>query len=189
MTFHSTPNPPHARYSQKPFPPYRFILGENPHPTADPAGHLYGKEEEDPGTLTLENWSTNETYLYGVDLYNYAYWWEAHEAFEGLWREFPPVVIEAHFLQGLIKIAAAFYKWQLQDRRGVEIHYAGGAELLGEVAARHPVYMGLDLKDHLGKLEKQFKKVLGTQLPSDPEPQSTRWPDPLEDYPFIVLKQ
>ena len=25
-------------------------------------------------------------YLYAIDLYNYAYWWECHEVLEGLWR-------------------------------------------------------------------------------------------------------
>ena len=180
MTTLKAPNPPHPRYSTRPFPPYRFILGETPHPTADPEGHSFGKFDEYPGILTPENWPTNEMYLYGVDLDNYAYWWEAHEAFEVLWGEFPRGSLESDFLQGLIKISAAFLKWHMKDHRGVEIHYEGGTGLLSNVAARYPVYMGLDLKAHLEKLEKHFKAVLAG--PGE-------WPDALVDYPFIVLRK
>src|SRR5262245_31829542 len=145
MISHQLPQPPQPRYSHKPFPAYRFVLGENPHPTIDPAGHSFNVPEEDPGVLTVENWRANETYLYGVDLYNYAYWWESHEAFEALWREFAPGDTEREFLQGLIKISAALLKWHLHDWRGVDLHFDGGAGLLQKVHARFPVYMGIDL--------------------------------------------
>ncbi|MBI4006737.1 MAG: hypothetical protein HY356_08705 [Gammaproteobacteria bacterium] len=31
------------RYSDRPFPPYRFIPGKTPHPTRDTEGHSYNK--------------------------------------------------------------------------------------------------------------------------------------------------
>ncbi len=33
------------RYSREPFPAYRFVPGEHPHPTRDPAGHSFGRPE------------------------------------------------------------------------------------------------------------------------------------------------
>src|SRR3989338_7998386 len=67
------------RYTQIKFPPYRFIPGENPHPTENPCGHSYGKKGLDIGLFVPADWRKNEQYLFGIDLYNYGYWWESHE--------------------------------------------------------------------------------------------------------------
>ena len=97
------------RYTQIKFPPYRFIPGENPHPTENPRGHSYGKKELDDTRLFVpEDWSKNEQCLFGIDLYNYGYWWESHEAFEALWRITPHGHVSRDYLQGLIKISGAF---------------------------------------------------------------------------------
>ena len=97
------------RYTQIKFPPYRFIPGENPHPTENPRGHSYGKKELDDTRLFVpEDWSKNEQFLFGIDLYNYGYWWESHEAFEALWRITPHGHVSRDYLQGLIKISGAF---------------------------------------------------------------------------------
>lgn len=173
MFTHEIPQPAHRRYSSKPFPAYRFVLGENPHPTADPEGHSYGKEDN-AQILTTENWRTNKDYLYGIDLYNYAYWWETHESLEGLWAHFPRGVPESNLLQGLIKIAAGLYKWHLQDAAGAAHHYDGGTKLLKEAMEHSKIYMGIDLPGYLDRLAKHFKKA-----PAG---------DPLVDYPFIDLK-
>jgi len=175
---HAIPQPPHIRYSSRPFPPYRFIIGEHPHPVADKEGHSFGQEHESQ-ILTTENWRTNEDYLYAIDLYNYAYWWEAHEALEGLWGHFARGTPESDLLQGVIKIAAAFYKWHLHSRGGVMIHYAGGTGLLKEACLYAPEYMGIDLKGYLERLEKHFEIVIASE---------DAWPDALVGYPFIDLK-
>ena len=49
-------------------------------------------------------------FLYGVDLYNHGYLWEAHEAWEGLWHQAKRDALQAEFLQGLIQCAAAALK-------------------------------------------------------------------------------
>ncbi len=175
---HPIPQPAPQRYSNLPFPPYRFILGENPHPTADPEGHSYGKEFEPP-LLTVQNWSTHATYLYGVDLFNYAYWWETHEAFEGLWALYGRGSRESDYLQGLIKIAAALYKWHLRDARGVRSHYLGGTALLKKAQGVEPVYLGLNIAEFLSSVDRHFAKVFDG--PGE-------WPDELVDYPFITLR-
>src|SRR3989441_5753773 len=73
------------RFTDRPFPAYRFIPGQSPHPRRDPHGHSYGQPEPTPPPFMPEEWWDSEWYLYGIDLYNYGYWWECHEVFEGLW--------------------------------------------------------------------------------------------------------
>ncbi len=64
-----------------------------------------------------------ELFLYGVDLFNYGYYWEAHAAWERLWTVAPRSERAAVFLQGLIQVSAALVKW----RAGA----TGGARRLG----------------------------------------------------------
>jgi len=174
------PDEQYYRYSKRPFPPYRFISGENPHPTEDPKGHSYHLSEEEPGIVKPDKWYENETYQYGIDLYNYAFWWESHEAFESLWKKGPKDGLTGNFLQGLIKISAAFLKWHLKNQRGLETHYTGGIGHLQKVLDNSTEYMGLDLKNHVAKVSIHFGEVIA---------QPHKWPDPLIDYPFIVLER
>src|SRR2546426_8872679 len=73
------------RYTDRPFPSYRFIPGQSPHPRRDRQGHSYGQPEPTPPPFMPEEWGGSEGDLYGIDLYNYGHWWECHEGFEGLW--------------------------------------------------------------------------------------------------------
>ena len=166
------------RYSDKAFPPYRFIPRETPHPTEHPEGHSYKKKESPVEILTETNWSRHPTYLYAVDLYNYGYWWEAHENFEQLWRLYPKNDLTRNFFQGLIKISAAFLKWQQKQNRGTAIHYRGAMDLLQKVKSEKSFYLGINLAEYLLKLEHCFQKMTDDPLV---------WPDSLAQYPFITL--
>jgi hypothetical protein len=165
------------RYSQIEFPSYRFIPGENPHPTESPLGHSYGKKESDGKIFVPDNWSNNEQYLFGIDLYNNGYWWESHEAWESLWRVAPRDHVSRDFMQGLIKVSGAFLKWYSKNKNGLEYLYTGGMKKLLKVGEEHPVYMGLNIVDYIQKMENHFKPVL----------EECSWPDPLINYPYIVL--
>ena len=92
---------------QRALPAYRFVPGLDPHPVIDPAGHSYGKPESSQRPLPPGEWPRNEEYLYGVDLFNRRYYWEAHEAWESAWRACDRDSAQGQFLQGLILIAAA----------------------------------------------------------------------------------
>ncbi|HJL19068.1 MAG TPA: DUF309 domain-containing protein [Sandaracinaceae bacterium LLY-WYZ-13_1] len=81
-------------------PPYAFVPGVHPHPTRDPRGHSHGHPPE-PAESAL---------AWGVDLYNHGYFWEAHEAWEGLWRAAPPGSAMRSAYAGLIQCAAACVK-------------------------------------------------------------------------------
>ena len=92
-----------------------------PHPRTNPEGHSYGEENgggEGVHPLTVDGWAANETYLFGVDLYNYAYWWEAHEQWELLWRMECRGSEIALFLRGLIQASASVLKLHQGNRRG-----------------------------------------------------------------------
>jgi len=129
------------------FPPYAFLPGRDPHPTRDPAGHSYGHEEPAPPPQSPALWRECEPYLWGVDLYNHGYLWEAHEAWEGLWHVSKPDRIQALFLQGLIQCAAAWLKIPMGQPRGVERLSELALEKLEQVErAGGSPYMGLDLE-------------------------------------------
>ena len=91
-------------------PSYSYVPGHWPHPSRDPKGHSYKAEPDTPENIDLIQWETCEQYRAGIELYNQGYYWEAHEAWEGIWRLNGKHGPQAQFLQGLIKIAAAGIK-------------------------------------------------------------------------------
>lgn len=95
-------------------------------------------------------WRACEPYLYGVDLFNRAYFWEAHEEWEGLWHAVGQDSVPGRFLQGLIQVAAALLQHHLGHERGVTYLLAKAWANLqparAEAAASSPpLYMGVDL--------------------------------------------
>lgn len=98
------------RYSNRPFPAYRFVPGRNPHPRRNPQGHSFGCLEPNPAPCTPEEWSLSDDYRLGIDLFNFAYWWESHEVFEAFWHAAGPKTEQGQFFQGLIQLAAGHLK-------------------------------------------------------------------------------
>lgn len=62
---------------QKSFPPYAYLPGRNPHPVRNPTGHSY---HVGPLPVATEASLGSDAFLWGVDLFNHGYYWEAHEA-------------------------------------------------------------------------------------------------------------
>src|SRR5947209_12136345 len=93
-----------------PLPPYAYIPGRTPHPQSDPRGHRFGKRPEKPAAFDPADWRSLESFLYGVDLLNNGFYWEAHESWELLWHACGRRGVTADFLKGLIKLAAAGVK-------------------------------------------------------------------------------
>lgn len=138
------------------------MLGETPHPRRDPRGHSFGAE--DPcasASLAANSWQSNETYLFGVDLYNFAYWWEAHEQWEALWRGEETGAEAGSFLQGLIQLSASLLKWQAGNQRGFTQLVAKGCERLKGVAGglEGGCYMGVNPE----QLVAQYQAFAGNQ--------------------------
>lgn len=152
------------RYSQKSFPAYRYVPAKSPHPEIHPEGHSFNKPEEKITYLSAEKWNQNNTYLYGVDLFNHGYWWEAHEAWEKVWLTTKKFDLEGLFLQGLIQYSAALLKLFSGSRQGFDNLYREGEkkirwviEELSKKNRNH--FMGLNIPEWLSRME-TFKNSL-----------------------------
>jgi uncharacterized protein len=96
-----------------------------------------------------EQWRGADEYLYGIDLYNYAYWWESHEVLEQLWHAAGRKTEQGNFFRALIQLAAANLKHFLGDRQATECLLERGLVRLERIPQ---CYMGINvasLIDHL----------------------------------------
>ncbi len=119
-------------------PPYSYVPGRLPHPVSDPAGHSYGLHAISPGEVQqgpvasvslVSGWQACSDYLFGIDLFNHGFYWEAHETWEQVWIACGRSGREADFLKGLIKLAAAGVKLREGRPIGVQRHAARAREL------------------------------------------------------------
>ena len=122
----------------RPLPPYSYVPGRLPHPISDPAGHSYGQHLISPGegqhgpvasVSLVSGWRVSSDYLFGIDLFNHGFYWEAHEIWEQLWIACGRSGREADFLKGLIKLAAAGVKVREGRPIGVQRHASRAREL------------------------------------------------------------
>jgi hypothetical protein len=121
-----------------------------PHPVEHPDGHMRQSDstiDHKPELCPPEAWQSSVAYLYGVDLYNFGYWWEAHEAWEGLWHPAGRESIQGEFLQALIQTTAAAIKLHTRRPRGVRVllERAGGHFDHVRTTMGSDLYMGLNL--------------------------------------------
>lgn len=161
-------------------PPYRYLPGgRQPHPTADPRGHSHDRPPPYPETaLDPADWPSCLAYLYGCDLYNRGYWWEAHEAWEAPWRLAAPDRPEHAALKGLIQLANGHLKLHIgriavlpRLQRRYASHFA---QVRAQVAMP---FLGLDF----GAVQRAADTYFA-DLASRPAPVH----DPL-DYPYLLL--
>lgn len=116
------------RYTAQPFPAYRHLPGITPHPLTHPEGHG-GAMPARAGTpeACLEN------FLFGCDLYNHGYWWEAHEAWEMVWHAVNREGPRALMLQAMIQAANTHLKLRMDRRNAVCRLHGAVADLLSRI--------------------------------------------------------
>jgi hypothetical protein len=155
------------RYSSRPFPAYRFVPGVHPHPVRDPAGHSYAAAPSGhrQGPWSAEARRTADDWLYGVDLFNHFYFWEAHEAWEGLWAACEPDVPLKRLLQGLIQIAAALLKTHMGVRAGAWALSQEGIGKLRQMTVVDSRRWGLDLPTVIEEFTAFFAPLREGTLP------------------------
>jgi hypothetical protein len=128
-------------------PAYAHVPGKTPHPFSDPRGHHHGVRHARPEAPQPDAWQACELYLHALDLFNYGYYWESHEVWEGLWLACGRHGMAADFLKGLIHLAAAGVKQQEGKAQGIGSHARRAAELwraMGETSGTRPDrYFGL----------------------------------------------
>jgi uncharacterized protein len=137
----TSPRPVPRFVPDEPLPPYPHVPGVTPHPVSDPRGHSHGRRAERPAPPDPGRWQSCRAYLRGVDLFNHGFYWEAHEAWEGLWHACGRTGPTADFLKGLIKLAAAGVKHLEGNSGGVRSHACRAAELWQR--AGQEVFLGL----------------------------------------------
>jgi hypothetical protein len=81
---------------------------------------MSSRAEPEARPLSELDWSTNEDYLFAFDLYNAAYFWEAHVYWEKLWAIETVESFARPLLRGLIQLAAAALKEQRGARKLIE---------------------------------------------------------------------
>ena len=145
------------RYTRTPFPPYRYLPFQPgiPHPRNDPAGHSYGAEEEYLPPFAAADWSTCRPYLYGVDLFNHGYWWEAHEAWEAVWQAAGTRSEAGLFLQGLIQVAGAQLKRHMGETRGAQLLTESGVARLGAIRG---TFLGIEVAPFVTVIERCLRE-------------------------------
>ena len=134
--------------AKRSFPAYAFTRGL-PHPNRDPEGHSFGLSAR-VVPLDPARWQECPDYRYAVDLYHAGYFWEAHEAWEGLWHVAGrDTTAHGRLLRGLIRLAAAFLKLRAGVARGALLHSQASHALLGEALAMRGAgdgpFLGLDI--------------------------------------------
>ncbi|MEE9592075.1 MAG: DUF309 domain-containing protein [Thermoplasmata archaeon] len=83
----------------------------------------------------------------GVSLYNAGRFFEAHEVLEDVWLE--EEGDDKTFLQGIIKIAAAFHHYGKGTYRGMRNLLQAGSQMLKPY---RPAYRGVELADFLSQI-------------------------------------
>ena len=159
---------------QKSLPPYAYLPGKNPHPVRDPTGHSYQVEAI---PVAAEALLGSDVFLWGLDPFNHGYYWESHEAWEGLWqvadRDGPPRML----FRGLIPLSAAGVK--IRERK--------------HAAAARPAKRAAGLLRQLMKVpDRAFERALGmspaalaeyagaaTRIPADLQTTAPGQPQPV----------
>jgi predicted metal-dependent hydrolase len=143
--------PIHRFVPGRALPAYAFVPGRHPHPESDPAGHSFGLARAHVAAVDARNWQSSEAYVFGLDLFNQGYYWEAHVEFEALWHAAGRHGPTADFLKGLIRLAAAGVKHRAENARGVRSHAEKAAELWREVkrglAEGQERFLGLHVRE------------------------------------------
>ncbi|MFQ5986925.1 MAG: DUF309 domain-containing protein [Thermoplasmata archaeon] len=123
-----------------------------------------------PATLSKEARRTrlHRALREGVNLYNAGRFFETHEVLEDVW-----LVEEGDdktFLQGIIKIAAAFHHFRKGTYKGMRSLLQGGREMLEPFL---PAHRGLELAHYLAEVEKWIPhadRLLAGETPENPGP-------------------
>lgn len=140
------------RYTEFKFPNYAHRPGKTTHPNQE-GGHSYQKSEPVTEELNAENYRDHEIYLFGLDLYNHQYFWEAHVYWEACWHKVGRKGTVANFLKSLILLSAGRLKDLLNQPEPASTHWLRSVELLESVDSSS--FMGIDTD----KLKRDIEKL------------------------------
>ncbi len=93
-------------------------------------------------------------FLKGIDEFNQGFFYEAHETLEQLWLEDHGP--EREFYQGIIQVAAAYFKWEQEVPRGTIKLLRSG---IRKLEPYRPVCLGVDVTEFLSGIEADLADV------------------------------
>ena len=125
-----------------PYPSNAHVPGRTPRPLESPA---FDAAAAAPVYTVDRMWSQNTTYLYGIDLYNSGYFWEAHEVWEPVWMRSAGNSRERIVVQGLIQLSNACLKLLMERPEAAARLLVIAREKIIDAARPAPVMMGLEL--------------------------------------------
>ena len=158
------------RYTARELPAYRFVPGDAPHPTRDPAGHSFGERTPVSQRWEPEEWRELDEWLWAVDLFNGGYWWESHEALEGLWHAAGRTTPAARFVQALVHLSAACLnrrRGHVDAARRQAARAVRGLRVAGDgvcMARDAKAVMGIDVERLIGEVERSFAREDGPPI-------------------------
>lgn len=129
------------RYTPFELPNVAYVPGQTNRPKDEPLE----KEGVEPLSLSCRAPFENEFFLFGIDLFNHHFFWEAHEAWETIWHlEEDPAL--RNLIQGLIQLSGGYLKiFQNNDK--------GARTLWGKASKRLTIELldetGIDLSHHM----------------------------------------
>lgn len=135
---------------QREFPPYAFIPGKNPHPLKE-GGHSFSQGEPHLTKINTDAPYDSEDFLYALDLFNHAYYWETHMYLEALWNAHQRKGDACHLFLAIIKLSAAAIKWKLGQEKAATGHINRAIEHLGNIEETE--ILGFDIAQLKSKLE------------------------------------
>lgn len=118
--------------------------------------------EEGAIFLGVDRWQEQEEYLYGADLYNHGYWWEAHEAWEGLWKAIPREDAAHRFIRGLIQAGACYLQMHQRKWEGARrLRAEAIGHLLNVPRGTSGRFMGVEVGEYVAQASAKWEDVLG----------------------------
>lgn len=141
------------RYSTDEFPTYAHLPGKTIHPNK-PGGHSYGKAEPVALEISDQNYREHKEFLMGLDLFNHAYFWEAHVYWEACWHAVGRKGAIADLLKALILLSAGNLKLKVGQAKPALGHWKRSCELLTNLS--QITLLGL----HIGQLQGQIQQIM-----------------------------
>jgi uncharacterized protein len=149
-------------------PPYTYVPG-GPWPHPKRAKESSGDRDMEPclaNNPLSGDVAASPLFRRGVELFDAGYYWEAHEAWEGLWHAVGRRGATADVLRGLIKLAAAGIKVRERREPGVRTHARRAAECFASARRQGGAHqLGLDLDVWI-----EQARAIAACPPSDPGP-------------------
>lgn len=125
-----------------PLPSQPHVPGKSERPTVSPA---FDAAAAAPAYTVDQMWPENVTYLYGIDLYQSGFFWEAHEVWEPVWLRSAGNSRERLLVQGLIQLSNACLKIAMERPDAAARLLAIARDKVSEAAVGGPAIMGIAL--------------------------------------------